>query len=384
MELRGIIGGLLLCMFSVSYSQTVNDISKIVLGVRFLDDISQETKSLQPQLEDKLIMFASQSGYSSFGSNMFFISPNIIINSIDVAEGGMKNIYVVQGELYLVIQDGVSGTIYSSSSFPFKGSATKKDTAIKNAVLNINYSKVQGVFSEAKEKILLYYEQQKDVIFTRAETCAKNGDYDEAIACLMMVPEELADLHIQALKKAQDIYNQRDAEIQQQKIAEMYSNNEAILTEANSFLAMHEAQEALKVLWNYRSGNEKQDSLYTVLVKKAEDLVSASELEALRKAERAYQDNKLKEEREWEEHTIETAHRRDMDKREIELKGQMIASAERVAHDQISAKKQEIAANERIAYHQANLDAQKIDALKAIACEYIRNNPNTNYIHVKY
>lgn len=72
MKLRIGVIGLLLSVFSISHSQTVNDVSKIALGVRFLDGISQETKSLQPQLEDRLVMFATQSGYSSFGNNTFF------------------------------------------------------------------------------------------------------------------------------------------------------------------------------------------------------------------------------------------------------------------------------------------------------------------------
>ena len=53
-------------------------------------------------------------------------------------------------------QDAIGGTVYSSASFPFKGSAIKKEAAIKNAVLSINYGRVQSVFSEAKEKILSY------------------------------------------------------------------------------------------------------------------------------------------------------------------------------------------------------------------------------------
>lgn len=361
MRLKIIIAGLLSCLATVAYSQTVNDISKIVLGVRFVDGITQETRNLQPQLEDKLIMFATQSGYSSFGNSLFFISPNIVINSIDMAEGGMKNVYVVQGELYLTIQDAMGGTVYASASFPFKGSATKKETAIKSGIGKINYSKVQGMFSEAKEKILAYYEQQKDVIFSRAETCARNGSYDEAIACLMMIPEELSNLHIQALKKATEIYNQRDAALRQQAIAERQANNESILVEANSLLSMHKPQEALKTLWGYRSGNAQQDEQYAAMVKKAESLISAAEAEALRKEERDYQDRKQQEEREWEEHTKDTAHRRDMERQEMELNRQLVDAAERVAH------------------HQAEVDAQTIDALKTVACEYIRNNPDTYY-----
>lgn len=366
MKLRIAIIGLLLLVFSISYSQTVNDVSKISLGVRFLDNISQETINLQPQLEDRLTMFATQSGYSSYGNNTFFISPNIIINSIDIAEGGMKNVYVVQGELYLTIQDGVNGTVYSSTSYPFKGSATKKEMAIKNAILNIKYNGIQGLFDDAKRKILSYYMQQQNIIFARAETCAKIGNYDEAITCLMMIPEELTELHVQALRKSQDIYEQRDEAIRQQMIEETLNNNESILAEANSLLAMHNPQNALKILWDYRSCDKNQDSQYATLVRKAEKLISDSEKEVLRKEERAYQDNKQREMKAWKEYTTETAHRRDMDMRSTRLKSQIVSSEERIAH------------------HLANVDAQKINALKTIACEYLRNNPNVDYIHVKY
>lgn len=384
MKLRFFLTGIILHIFAISYSQTINDISKVVLGVRFLDGISQETISLQPILENKLIMFAAKSGYSSFGTNIFFISPEVIVNNVDIAEGGMKNVYVIHGELYLTIQDSTSGTVYSSHSYSFKGSGTKKETAIKNAVLNIKFENVRDLFDEAKEKILSYYKQQQNVIFTRAETCAKNGNYDEAITCLMMIPEELTELHIQALEKAQEIYDQRNAFIERQRIEELFKNNESILMEANSLLATHKPQEALTVMWNYRSGNEEQDMQYATLVNKAEGLVSAAEKEALRKEERAYHDGKEKEMREWEESTAETAHKRDMERKEMELKNNIVASAERVAHDHISVKRQEVVANERIALYKTNVDTQKIDALKTIACEYIRNNPNKDYVHTKY
>lgn len=382
MKLIVIIVWALLCSANVLHSQTVNDIGKVVLGVRFLDGISQETRELQSQLEDKLVGFAAQSGFSSFGSNIFFISPNIIVNNVDVAEGGMRNVYVVQGELYLSIQDEIKGTVYSSAFFPFKGSATKKEMALKNAILNINYDKVQEVFSEAKKKILAYYEEQRNVIFAYADMCTANGRYDEAIACLMMIPEELTDLHTQAIEKALEIYDKRNEFIRQQRILEKYNENESILRKANSLLAMHNAQDALKILWQYRSSNSKQDAQYTALVKKAEELVSAEELEVLRKEERAYQDEKERETRHWMEHTIQTAHERNMENQEMELKNRIVNSAERIIHNPID-EKQTIAVKERNIYHQEDIGLEQIEALKTVTCEYIRSNPNGS-LYVKF
>ncbi|WP_347995969.1 hypothetical protein [uncultured Eubacterium sp.] len=187
----------------VVLAQTADDMGKIVVGVDFQDGISQETLNLKPQLEDRLVHFATQAGCSSFDNKAIFISPNIVVNSVDIAEGGMKDVYIVKGELFLTIQDRNSGTVFSSRSFPFKGSSTKRDLAVKNGILSIRYENVSNIFSEAKSKILSFYQSRKDIIFARANTFAANGDYDGAIACLMMIPEDLTDLHEQALIKAQ-------------------------------------------------------------------------------------------------------------------------------------------------------------------------------------
>lgn len=383
MRLKNIAIAILICLPHITRSQTISDIGKITLGVRFLDSATQETKDLEPILKNKLITFAAQSGCSSFGDNAFFISPNLVVNSVDIAEGGMKNVYVVRGELYLSIQDDKNGTIYSSASYPFKGSATKKEAALKNAVLNINYNKVQDTFAEARNKILAYYNEKKDAIFSYADMCVANGDYDEAITCLMMIPEELDNLHIQAVEKAQHILNMKNEAVRQQQLAETYNSNEGIIKEASSLLAMHDTQNALKVLEDYRSMDSLQDTQYSALLKKAENLVSQAEREALRNKERAYRDNKEREMREWKEYTAQTAHERNMDNKNMKLKSQAISSAERVAHHQINAEEQTISAAERIAHHRADIDSQKIIALKNIACEYIRKNPGS-YFRIKF
>ena len=349
------------------FSQTIDDMSKIVIGVDFQDGISEETAKLKPQLEDKLVHFATQAGCSSFDNRSFFISPNIVVNSVDIAEGGMKNVYIAKGELYLTIQDRNSGTVFSSRSFPFNGTATKKELAVKNGILGIKYENVSSVFSEAKSKILSYYQGRINMIFTRANTFAADGDYDGAIACLMMIPEDLTELHEQALLKAQDIFEMRDEAIRLQMIAERKSYNDSILTSANSYLAMHQPDAALSVLSAYSSGDTQQDAIYRSYVARAESIISAGEREVKRKKERAYQDERGIEDRAYREYSKQAAHNRDMDRQDMALRRQVVSVSERVAH------------------HKLNVDEQKVRALKQVACDYIRNNPNrVDYIRVRF
>lgn len=367
MNKKNFILSLLLAFSFTAFSQTVGDMSKIVIGVDFPDGVSEETMKLKPQLEDKLVNFATQAGCSSFDNKTFFISPNVVVNSIDVAEGGMKNVYIAKGELHLTIQDRNSGTVFSSRSFPFNGSSTKKELAIKNGILGIRYENVNSVFTEAKAKILSYYQSRINMIFIRANTFAADGDYDGAIACLMAVPEDLTDLHEQALLKAQDIFAMRDEAIRQQMIAEQKSYNDSILTAANSYLAMHQPDAALGVLSAYVPGNSQQDTLYRNYVSRAESIVSAEEREVKRKEERAYQDERKREDRAYREYSKQAAHNRDMDRQNMALRRQVVSASERVVH------------------HKLRVDEQKVRALKQVACDYIRNNPNkVDYIRVKF
>ena len=344
---------LLYTPISMVSAQSINDIGKIVVGVKIDKKASKETWGNKDILEKRLIQYITKSGYASFDNSTFFLSPNIVIEDTEIAEGGMKNIYVVRGTLYLSIHDCMNGTVYVSMELPFKGSATKEDKAVRNAIVALNFRNASVFLEEAKNKILTFYEQQKDNIFRQADICASNGNYEEAIARLMMIPEELTDLYSQALDKAQTIYDERAERIKQEHRQQKEEANSQALVQAKNLLAMHKPQEALGY---YKSGNEAQDNIYSQLLKQAEQQISADEQEAAKREERDYQDRIKREDREWEERQKEAAHKRN-------LENQQLASTERILH------------------HKMDVDAQKIDAIKTVACEYIRNNPRVLYVY---
>lgn len=342
--------------YPIAFSQTVDDIGKIIIGVKIGSEASEETFENKDILEKRLIQYITQSGYSSLRNSTFFLSPNIVIENTEIAEGGMKNIYVVRGTLHMSIQDCIDGTIYSSMELTFRGSATEKNKAIRNAIIALNFRNTAIFLEKAKSKILSFYKQRKENLFNQADFCASREKYDEAIARLMMVPEELTDLYSEALKKAQAIYDRREKCIKQNYLQQREISNNQVLIQAKNLLAMHKPQDALEELYHFQSGNKIQDSIYNQLLTQAEQQVSADEQRAFQKEERDYQDKIKREEREWEEYQKETEHRRNIDNLQI-------------------------ASNERILHHQMNIDEQKINAIKTVACEYIKNNPRVFYIY---
>jgi len=127
-------------------AQTVEDIGKIVIGVKVLPSSTEETKANSTYLHNKLINVATEAGFSSYGENSLIMTPSITINDIQIVEGGLKNIYVVNGELFVSIQEGDSGTVYASTFFQFKGSGTSKESAIKAGMNKISYGNLNQLF----------------------------------------------------------------------------------------------------------------------------------------------------------------------------------------------------------------------------------------------
>lgn len=361
-------------------AQTPQDIGKVMLGVKIAEDATTETKSLSMQLQSRLSQIATQAGYSSNGTSLFAIYPNVIVNDVNIAEGGMKSIYVVQGDVAITISGGTEGTVFSSTIIPFKGSATDKNKAVMNGVLKVGYGHVKEMFDKARVKILDYYAAKEDMIFAKAESFAFNHQYDEAIACLMLVPEELFDLHKKALAKATEIYDQRNQELARQRVAQLSKENDAVLKKAQSFISMQKAEDALRALWDYRDGSDKQNAQYKSLVEKAGSLVSEEKQRILAAERQKYLDARMREDREWAMRVQATEHKMSLDNREMNMKEQA-AEHDIKIEDKMTDHKVRMD-NRKMDYDFAALDAntqteqQKIDAVKTVACEFIKKNPN--------
>ena len=381
-----------------SIAQNIQDIGKVMLGVKIADDATTDTKQVSMQLQSRLSQIATQAGYSSNGTSSFAIFPNIIVNYVDVAEGGMKPIYVVQGDLVLMIASGVDGTVFSSTTLPFKGSSTDKNKAILSGILKIGYPNVKNMFDEARSKILEYYVAKGKTIFAQADSYAFNQQYDEAIACLMLIPEELFDLHSKAMNKAIEIYDKRNTKIARQQAAQLASQNDAILKKAQGLLSMQNAEEALKVLWNYRNGSETQNAQYNDIVTIAGALVSEEKKRILAADRQRYLDARMREDREWSMHVQSVEHERSLENREMLMRENaaehQLQMENKTFDHQAKMDDKEWKLREKTTDHQIRMDhrqmdyelevidtnaqteRQKIDAVKTVALDFFQRNPN--------
>lgn len=347
-----LISILFLAMLGKAFSQNINDIGKIVLGVKTTSECSVETKPVETLLVNKLRQLTNNAGYSAYGmNNLFNLVPNVILEDCSIAEGGMKNVYLITGSLFLTIQEETSGIVYSSISYPIKGYGVSKEKAIKDAISKLHFNNLQFL-QDAKTKILSYYQEKQDIIFERAKNFVKNKEYDAAITCLLSIPEELSEYYIKALKQANVIYDLRQKEVNTLRLQKRIQHNNVIIQKARGMLATHTPEQAIQVLWNIEPGNPQQDSIVTVLQQQAESQITAVQKEKLRIAEREYNDKKEKEAKELRMIEKEQEHRMNIDNQNMALQKQQESN-------------------------RYNIETHRIEAIKNVALEYIKNNNNS-------
>lgn len=356
-RISSLLVSLLFC--AISFAQTLDDVGKIVIGIDVLETSSKETLELKDYILTKVSHWISQAGYSANGITSFYLYPDVAIDSENVAEGGMKNVYVITGTLYLKIIQSEGNIVFSSISLPFRDSSTSRITAVKNGVGKIQYSQIVPLLDDAKDKILCYYESEKTSIFAQADLMTRQKDYDGAIAYLMSIPSCLTSIYQETLVKAEEVLDKK-----------IYAHNDSILSVATILLAQHNAKATLEALVSYQDAEEDQNAKYKLILSKAEGMVTADELATARERRQQYLDAKEKEHRQWAVEDQERAHRINMDNQQMAYNSAALASNERLISQKIQSD--ERIASQRISASE-HITSQRISAIKNIAASYYRN-----------
>lgn len=184
---------------NIIFAQNNNDnLSKICLSVVMPENVDGLDASQLSKLESKIIQITTSNGLSSTGyDNSFVIYPKFAIYDVNVADGGMQTITVANCEIDLFIKQVSTNTIFSSFSKVLKGSGNSKSSAITNAIylIPVNEASINKFISDAKTKIIDYYNQNCQNILTKADNLEKIHDYAQAMALLISIPQESAECY---------------------------------------------------------------------------------------------------------------------------------------------------------------------------------------------
>jgi hypothetical protein len=272
----------------ISIAQNIDDIGKIALSVVMPTNTDKLKPSEFAKLESKIQQLTAKNGVSgSDYSTNFVIAPKLEIFENEVLNSGLSVKTYIKGELSLYVSQVNNSLIFNTTTISIKGVGENKDKAILNAIshIDVNSKELNSFFTEAKEKIIQYYEINCEQISNKADALIKKQEYNEAIGLLMSVPEEVSSCHQKIQVKSVEAYL-------------AYQNNRC-----NQTILLAKTQIASKDLYTALISLTDIDSKSSCF-KDAEILISKIEKEYTAISEREYKDNKELISKEFEERKL--------------------------------------------------------------------------------
>lgn len=150
------------------------------------DEVSHYTRALLSKMSKAI----NDTGLAkSHEYARFVLAANVIVNDkVIVSTAPPQIIYNV--DLSFVVGDGITGTKFATELIQTKGVGSTEDRAILNAINNAKLSGLRTLVTDARERIVGYYNQNLRNILTRAKGLADKEDYETAMRELAAVPEE--------------------------------------------------------------------------------------------------------------------------------------------------------------------------------------------------
>jgi len=240
------------CYFSANAQNNLgktDDMGRIELTAYVPPQIEGITESARANLENKLNQIVTQNGLGGGENSRFIITANISVLTKDITPTApAMQAYTLEVTLY--IGDGITGTLFASTSVTVKGVGETETKAYIAALRNIKTKspEYQKFIDKGKEKIITFYNDNCDFIMKDAQTQASGGNYEGALWLLTTIPNVCKDCFMKAQNYAQIVWQQkidRDCKATLSKAQGLWSAN---LDGAAANIAAQEIGELLSTI----------------------------------------------------------------------------------------------------------------------------------------
>lgn len=125
-----------------------------------------------------------------------YLTPFLLVPKVNIATKNTlattQQQVVLTLDVNLQVVDNTSGTVFASTIINLKGVGTNEIKAYNAAFRSINKSnaKIREFVSNAKAKIIAYYEKEGDYIIRKALHLAEQHKYEEAFYLLSTMPSQ--------------------------------------------------------------------------------------------------------------------------------------------------------------------------------------------------
>jgi len=162
------------------------------------------------KLKNKIIQITGRYNITGVDySSEFLITPKLDIYESEVVEAGLRNVYIVKGELSLYIMQLSTKKIFSTFSKSLKGSGSSRQKAMNNMISQLSSRdlKISDFINTGKKRIIDFYEGAYcNQIKNKAEGLISRREYNKAVALLSQVPSEATQCNTEIQHLLTDAY----------------------------------------------------------------------------------------------------------------------------------------------------------------------------------
>ena len=201
----------------------------------------------QNTLYSKLQRVITTNGLAESSGERFVLTPRVDIVESGVTSAGMMLLKI---EVTFIFGDVIEDKIYGTATVNATGIGDSEEKCYVKAfqVLKPNHPTLMAMLNKAKADIITYYNDNYDFIVKDIDRMAAMGQYQEALAKALTVPQVCKNVYMLCQDKALEIYGMQTEALRK----EMDKQNQIILQQARSAWAVmndyESAQNALSLL----------------------------------------------------------------------------------------------------------------------------------------
>lgn len=183
--------------------QTVIDLAA------YVDDqtAAQIGESNTTALQNKISKIITRNGMAD-AAGFFAVVPTITVTDDGTVDTGMASIRVLRADFTLSIVNLMEGTTFGSQTVALQANGKSDEACMRSLInrVNVNDVRFAKMIRDAQQDIADYYARMMPRLMARVDSFIAQGAYEDAMAALAMVPDNVAEYETAARLKV-EIYN---------------------------------------------------------------------------------------------------------------------------------------------------------------------------------
>ncbi|HEY0777435.1 MAG TPA: hypothetical protein VGD56_05655 [Gemmatirosa sp.] len=185
-----------------------DDLGGVIVTVYVPDSNAEIDAGSRTMLRTRIGSILSSGGLAGVGvETPFVMYPLVAVVDDVVSDGGLERMTVAKVEVSFVLRHVASRSVIDQWTGTVTGSGRDRAGAVRNALSNISASdpRLAQFATEARARVVNYYEQHCSGIRAQARAAAHAGRTDEAYANLLAVPGDARSCQAAAARDAEQI-----------------------------------------------------------------------------------------------------------------------------------------------------------------------------------